>query len=197
MSPTFFLVNGFGSRSARQQLDITCFGLTVEVREMILWKTLSRVNLCGVATTLSISRPPPAGSNTPRPSHSRGAGGWAVSGGSAMEGASSSGGWEDPGTCRSHMRASVSCRSSPGSCPWPLAGCGDVLWQQRWPGPLGCFSKGSSPPSTGDLASVTLRNVTLRIVRRGDVRPEFKSSSFYTPARDTALGASRLLRGPS
>ena len=105
--------------------------------------------------------------------------------------------WRIQALARRHMRASVSCWSSPGSCPRLLAGCGVVsgklssaprwlwggLWQQRRPGPLGCCSKGSGPPSTGDLASVP--NAILRIVGRGVVRPEFKSCSFHTPARDT------------
>ena len=130
--------------------------MIVDVREMILCKTLSRVNpLCGVASTLSISSPPPAGNNAPRPSHSRGAGGWAASGGSAAEGASSSSGLEDPGPCTSShegicfllvvsgklssaprwlwgglreavLGSSLAVGWSPGSCPRLLAGCGVV-----------------------------------------------------------------------
>ena len=101
--------------------------MIVDVREMILCKTLSRVNpLCGVASTLSISSPPPAGNNAPRPSHSRGAGGWAASGGSAAEGASSSSGLEDPGPCTlSHEDLRFLLVIS-GSCPRLLAGCGVV-----------------------------------------------------------------------
>ena len=158
--------------------------MIVDVREMILCKTLSRVNpLCGVASTLSISSPPPAGNNAPRPSHSRGAGGWAASGGSAAEGASSSSGLEDPGPCTSShegLRFLLVVSGKLSSAPrWLWGG----LWQQRRPGPLGCCSKGSGLPSTGDLASA--RNAILRVVGRGVAHPEFKSCSFHTPARDT------------
>ena len=131
---------------------------------------------------MSISSPPPAGNNTPRPPHSRGAGGWAASGSSAVEGASSSGGLEDPGPCRSShdgLRFLLVVSGKLSSAPrWLWGG----LWQQRRPGPLGCCSKGSSPPSMGDLASA--RNAILKIVGRGVVHPEFKSCSFHTPARD-------------